>query len=194
MFSLGVFEWLAIPALIFCARIIDVTIGTVKIILITRGMRKVSPFLGFIEVLVWVVTIGKVMENLDNPVNYVAYAAGFASGTYVGMLVEDRLAMGTVMVHVITRKDSTDLVNHLRDEGCIATRMHGVGDKGIVSIVFTVVDRSMVPVVLSAIKRFNPLAFYTIEDVRHVSDIGLQSQTNLLQRVRCSVLGKQKRK
>ncbi|MBU0762379.1 MAG: hypothetical protein KKD39_05085, partial [Candidatus Altiarchaeota archaeon] len=103
MFSLSFFEWVLVPFLIFCARICDVTIGTVKVILITKGMRRLSPFLGFIEVLIWIVTISKVMENLNNPVNYVAYAAGFASGTYVGMLVEDRLALGTAMVRVITR-------------------------------------------------------------------------------------------
>lgn len=176
MFSLSFAEWLLIPVLIFCARILDVTIGTVKIILVTRGMRRISPFLGFIEVFIWVITIGKVMENLNNPLNYIAYAAGFATGTYVGMIVEDKLAMGTVMVRIITRKDTGNLINCLKGAGCSTTTTHGMDEEGSVNIVFTVVKRSTLPVVLSAIMKYNPTAFYTVEDIRHVSDTSLRGQ------------------
>ncbi|GAE87820.1 hypothetical protein JCM21531_1220 [Acetivibrio straminisolvens JCM 21531] len=81
--------------LIFFSRIIDVTIGTIRIIFVSRGKKYLAPVLGFFEVLVWIVAISQVMQNLNNFACYFAYAAGFATGTFVGIIIEEKLAIGT---------------------------------------------------------------------------------------------------
>ena len=86
--------------LIFLARICDVSIGTMRIIFVSKGKRNIAPILGFFEVLIWITAISKIMENLDNYVNFIAYAAGFATGNFVGMIIEEKLAMGILMIRV----------------------------------------------------------------------------------------------
>jgi uncharacterized protein YebE (UPF0316 family) len=88
------YSWVVLPVLIFCARIIDVSVGTVRVILTSRGYRYAAPALGFIEVLIWLLAIGEIMKNLANPACYVAYAGGFATGNYVGIYINQRLSLG----------------------------------------------------------------------------------------------------
>ena len=87
-----------IPILIFVARIFDVSISTLRIILVNKGHSLLAPLLGFFEALIWVIVISQVMQNLDSPFNYFAYAAGFAAGTYVGIFMDKKLAMGTSLI------------------------------------------------------------------------------------------------
>lgn len=75
-FNSEIFEYAIMPFLIFLARICDVSIGTMRIIFVSKGNRKVAPVLGFFEVLIWIIAISKIMQNLDNYINYIAYAAG----------------------------------------------------------------------------------------------------------------------
>lgn len=100
--------WL-IPLLIFLSRVVDVSIGTIRIIFISRGWKFVSAGLGFIEVFIWVLAISQIMKNLDNVWAYFAYALGFACGTYVGMLIEEKIAVGTVLFQVITKKTCAEI-------------------------------------------------------------------------------------
>ncbi|MBC8204753.1 DUF2179 domain-containing protein [bacterium] len=164
-----VWSYIIIPFLIFSARIIDVTIGTVKIILISKGMKILPPLLGFFEVLIWLLAIGQIMQNLTNPVNYLAYALGFAIGTYVGIHVEAKLAMGISLVRVITSREGHELVKHLRENGNIITSINAQGNHGDVIVLFTVVKRKNLKDTINTIKKFNPNAFYTVEDVGFVS-------------------------
>ena len=92
-FNSQVFAFVVVPILIFAARALDVSIGSVRVIFLARG-RRVAAILGFFEVLIWLVVITQIMQNLSNPVTYIAYAAGFATGTYVGILLEGKLALG----------------------------------------------------------------------------------------------------
>ncbi|HOQ05094.1 MAG TPA: DUF5698 domain-containing protein, partial [Anaerohalosphaeraceae bacterium] len=85
------FAWIVLPLLIFIARIADVTIGTIRLIFVARGMKILAPLAGFFEVLIWLVVIGQIMRHLANPLCYIAYAAGFAAGNYIGMMLVDRL-------------------------------------------------------------------------------------------------------
>ena len=85
-FDSNLFIYVLLPLLIFMARICDVSIGTLRIIFVSKGKRNIAPVLGFFEVLIWITAISKIMENLDNYVNFVAYAAGFATGNFVGMM------------------------------------------------------------------------------------------------------------
>src|SRR5438132_13970522 len=89
-----VFRWFILPLLIFIARMSDVTLGTLRNVFISKGLRKVVPLVGFFEVTIWLISIKQIMQHLDNPLCYIAFAAGFAMGTYVGLFVERRLAIG----------------------------------------------------------------------------------------------------
>lgn len=99
--------WVIIPLLILLARVLDVSIGTLRIILLGKGYKKLAPMLGFVESFVWILAVSQIMQNLNNLYYYVAYAGGFATGTYLGMVLEEKLSLGYVIVRVITHKDAT---------------------------------------------------------------------------------------
>ncbi|MBN2425928.1 MAG: DUF2179 domain-containing protein [Calditrichaceae bacterium] len=162
----SVFNWVVLPLLIYFARIMDVSLGTMRIISLSRGLRKVAPVLGFFEILIWLMAIRQIFNHLNNPMCYIAYASGFATGIYTGMWIEHKLAMGLRVVRIITRYDSTSLIKSIREKGYGLTTIDGEGNTGAVKILFTIVKRKNVPDVISLVSRFNPNAFYTIEDVR----------------------------
>ena len=94
--SYGISEWtfsyILLPFLIFFARILDVSINTIRIIFVMNGRKGISTFLGFFESLIWLLAIGQIFQNIDNPASYIAYPLGFASGIFVGMFIEEKLA------------------------------------------------------------------------------------------------------
>jgi uncharacterized protein YebE (UPF0316 family) len=162
------YAWFFLPFLIFLARVTDVTLGTVRVIFIYRGMKYMAPLVGFIEILIWLLAIGQIMRNLSNPACYVAYAAGFAMGNYVGICIAERLSLGVVLIRVISAKDALPLVERLKAENYGVTSIDGHGTSGQVKVVFTVVPRREVPKVVGLIKVFNPQAFYSVEEVGFV--------------------------
>ncbi len=163
------FSLFVLPVLIFLARIMDVTLSTLRIVFVSKGMKHLSPIIGFFEVLIWLLAIGQIMRNMDNFVNYVAYAGGFAAGTYIGLLVENKLAVGNVIVRIITKKNPSKLVNYLRSEGYGVTVVNAMGGKGSSKIVLTVVKRKDLKNAAKIIRKFNPNAFYSVEDIRYVN-------------------------
>ena len=169
-FDSDLFKWVVLPLLIVLSRVIDVTLGTIRIIYISRGMRYLAPLFGFFEILIWLVAIGQIMRNLTNPLYYLAYAVGFTLGNFVGILVEERLAIGSAVIRIITQKDSDTLIDHLRAEGYGVTVLNAIGSTGMVKVIFTIVKRKNLEDVIAQAKRFNPKAFFSIEDVRRASE------------------------
>ena len=159
-----------LPVLIFVARIIDVSLGTVRIVLVSRGHRVGASLLGFLEVLLWLVTISQVLQHMEGWISYVSYAAGFGAGTYVGMSIERRLAIGKSIIRIVTGSDTGRLVRQLRANGFKSTRVPGDGPDGPVEVVFSVVSRRSVNKLLALVKSCSPDAFYSIEDVRAARD------------------------
>jgi uncharacterized protein YebE (UPF0316 family) len=170
MLDLPSFQWMILPALIFLARICDVTIGTIRIIMVSKGLRAWAPLFGFFEVLIWLITIRQLMTNISSVVHYLAYAGGFAAGTVVGMAIENRLSLGKVIIRIITRRGGAELAAFLRDHGYTVTDLDAMGGEGPVRIIFTVIQRQNLRHVERIVKEFNPTAFYTIEDVRFVRE------------------------
>jgi len=164
------FGTIIVPILIIFAKIIDVSLGTLRIILVSKGSKSLAPILGFFEVLVWIVAIGQVMQNLTNPINYVAYAFGFALGNYFGILLEGKLALGQVIVRVISKRDASELIDVLKEANYGMTIVNATGATGPVHMIFTVIKRSQVKDIVEIIKQYNPRAFYSIEDIRFVSE------------------------
>ncbi len=165
-FSTEVFKWVVLPFLIFIARTIDVSLGTLRSVFVSKGFRQIVPFIGFIEVLIWLISIRQVMQHLDNPVCYIGFAGGFAMGTYVGLLIESRLALGLQVLRLIVSSDWQPLIAELQKEKLGLTIMDGHGAKGPVKIIFTIVNRKDIARVRNLIKKVNPQAFYSIEDIR----------------------------
>jgi uncharacterized protein YebE (UPF0316 family) len=163
------YTYLLLPLLIIMARIVDVSIGTLKIILMARGNKTLAPILGFFEVLVWLLAVTRIFENLNNWVCYLAYAFGFALGSFVGIKLEEKLALGYQLIRIITRKEATLLTKALRDSGCGVTYIPAEGSTGKVGILYSVVQRKSIAGIIPVIKEHNPNAFYTIEDIRFVS-------------------------
>ena len=159
------YAWLVIPFLIFIARIADVSIGTIRLIFVSRGLKYLAPVVGFFEILIWLLAIGQIMKNLSNPVCYIAYAGGFAMGNFVGMWIAERLSLGVVLIRVITKKDASELVEYLKSAEYGVTSIDGHGTAGQVKVVFTIVPRREAKGVTDLINKFNPQAFYSIEEV-----------------------------
>lgn len=167
-----IFAWVVLPVLIFLARIVDVSMGTIRLLFISKGYRRYATILGFFEVLIWIMAIGQIMKNLNNWVCYFAYAGGFAAGTYVGLSLDERLSIGRVVVRVVTSKDATELLDYLRSADYGVTSIDAEGSTGPVKVILTIIERKDLAKVLEAVKRFNPNAFYTISDIRSVSREG----------------------
>ncbi|HYG62686.1 MAG TPA: DUF2179 domain-containing protein [Thermoanaerobaculia bacterium] len=161
---------MTVPLLIFLARLCDVPLATLRIILLSRGLRRVAPLVGFFEALVWLLAIGQVMQHLDRWTNYLAYAGGFAAGTWVGILVEGRLALGLLAVRIITQEDAPDLIERLRAKHFGVTDFAARGLSGNVRLIFTVIQRKDQGQVLEIIRAIHPKAFVSVSDVRSVSE------------------------
>lgn len=164
-----IFRWVILPFLIFLARMSDVTLGTLRNVFISKGFRKVVPFIGFFEVLIWLISIRQIMQHLDNVLCYIGFAAGFAAGTYVGLLIERRLALGTQVLRIITNQNSGELIHALQSENFGITLIDGHGAKGPVKIIFTIIKRKDIDLIRRLIQTYQPSAFYSIEDVRMAS-------------------------
>lgn len=165
-FSPEISQWVIIPVLIVLARIGDVTLGTIRIISIGRGYKLVAPLLGFFEVFIWLLAIRQIMQNLTNIYYYIVYSGGFAAGTFVGMYIEEKLAIGILSIRIITRKDASELIAFLRSANYGVTSVDAQGATGRVHVIYTIVKRSDVDDIIQIIKRCNPKAFYLVEDVR----------------------------
>ncbi|MEW6717221.1 MAG: DUF2179 domain-containing protein [Chloroflexota bacterium] len=155
-----------LPALIFFARIIDVSLGTMRIIFTSRGLRKPAPLLGFIEVFIWIVATSQLVKHAQNIIAYLFYAAGFAAGNYVGMYLENKLAIGMLTVRAIIRRDPTELSERLRQAGFGLTLVDGQGSTGKVKLIYTTIKRRDLPAVTALFHEILPGAFLAIEEVR----------------------------
>ncbi len=160
-----VYPWL-LPIVIFLGRICDVTLGTLRIIFVSKGERYKAPFVGFIEVLIWILIISQVFSHANSWISYLAFAAGYASGNFIGILVENKIAFGFVLLRVYTKKDGYQLTQLLNKSDFGSTFIHGKGAISEVGVIETVINRKSQKKVEAIIEEFDPDAFYLIEDVR----------------------------
>ncbi|MDR2008893.1 MAG: DUF2179 domain-containing protein [Bacteroidales bacterium] len=172
-----IYSYVLLPLMIFCARICDVTLGTLRIILVSRGHKKVAPLLGFVEVFIWIVAISRIMENVNNWTYYLFYAAGFATGNYIGMVIEEKIALGIVGLRLVTAKPATELICELKEKNYGFTFMNANGAKGTVNVLYITIARKRLKSLIELVNKYNPGAFYTIEDIRFVNK-GVFEQVN----------------
>lgn len=172
-FNTGAFKFIILPLLIFIARITDVSIGTMRVIFISKGYKLLAALCGFFEVLIWIIAITQILKNITNPLYYIAYASGFATGNFVGMIIEEKIALGHVLIRVITPNDLVKLTDYLKEHNFGLTFHDAEGLSGTVKILFTIIPRIHINQVISFIKEVNPQAFYTVEDIRLINEKSL---------------------
>lgn len=122
--------------------------------------------LGFFEVIIWLLAIGQIMQHLDNFLCYLAYGLGFAAGNYLGIFLDEKMSLGTVLIRVVPKMDTTNLINHLREQNFGASLVDIEGMSGKLKMIFTIVKRKDIREVMNIIREHNPQAFVTIEDVK----------------------------
>jgi uncharacterized protein YebE (UPF0316 family) len=162
-------EYVGIPLLICFARICDVTLGTIRIMYVARGIKVLSAILGFFEVLIWLFAIGQIISNLTNVVNYIAFGTGYALGNYIGIMIEEKLSVGVLMLRIITRDKTDTLVDALKLAGFGITTVDAQGIYGPVDIIFTVINRKDLANAVAIIEKHHAEAVYSVQDVRSVS-------------------------
>lgn len=163
------FAYLILPLIIFFFRVIDVSLDTMRIIFTNRGRKYIAPLLGFVQVTIWLMAISQVMKHTSNPLCFLGYCCGFATGNFVGILIEEKVAAGLLAIRVIQTRESDVLVNVLRQLGHGVTVINGEGSAGPVNILFAVIKRRQLPQVVETIKEHSPAAFYSLEEVRSSS-------------------------
>ena len=143
----NLFTWVILPFLIFFARILDVSIGTLRLIFVSKGYKFYAPMLGFFEVIVWLLAIGQIMQHL-------------------AIYLDEKMSLGTVLIRVVPKLDTTNLINHLREHSFGASLVDIEGMTGKLKMIFTIVKRKDLKEVLGLIQEHNPQSFITIEDVK----------------------------
>ncbi len=152
---------------IFLARIADVSMGTVRILVGFRGYRLLAAVIGFCEAAIWVVAASKVIQHLDAWYLVVAYAGGFAAGNYLGLTLERRLAVGRELARIISYRPDSALAQELTRRGWPVVELHGTRrNHEPVEVMYVVAARRRMPELLALVRQFDPEALYTITDVK----------------------------
>jgi uncharacterized protein YebE (UPF0316 family) len=154
------------PLIIFGLRIIDVSLDTLRVLFAVRGARWVASILGFFQALIWLFAVGNAMKHLDSWWHILGYAGGFATGTLVGVMIEQYLAYGLATVHVVSRHGGVEIAEAMRELGFGVTEVPGYGRDGGVELVQTVVQRQHLDEIAKIVERWDPDAFVTVEEPR----------------------------
>ena len=163
-------DWVVIPLVIFIARIFDVMLSTVRIILVVNDKRGAASILSFFEIILWLIAVGQTLQHLSNVMSCIAFAGGFAMGTFLGMKLERYLAIGQVMIRIVTvQKDAYELTQALRAKNYKITSIDAEGATGKVNILYSAINRKQLKPIVETIKQFNPNAFYTIENLKYLN-------------------------
>jgi uncharacterized protein YebE (UPF0316 family) len=157
---------LLVALLIFCLRLVDVSMGTVRILMAVRGRRLLAAVIGFFEVSIFLVAISQVVNNIENWWNVLGYAGGFAVGTVIGMTIENKLALGIAEVDIVSMGKGTEIAEALRAEGYGATEFLGAGKSNLVDMVRAVVRRREIGAVMDAAIAVDDSAFITVVETQ----------------------------
>ena len=160
-------DW-SIALMIFCLRITDMSLDTLRLLFVVRGRKGISWTLGFFEAAVYIVAITRVLSNLNNPLTILGYAAGFATGNVVGMLIEERLAIGHIQLSIVSSARGVALAQALREAGFAVTEVPARGKDGMLHLLSMSVLRKDVPHVEQIVHDVAEDAFVTSADVRPV--------------------------
>lgn len=165
-----IFLYFIIPFLIMCSRIIDVSLGTIRIILANKGVRVYAAMIGFCEVLLWLLAITVIMNNLDNVFAYIGYATGFALGTFIGITIEEKIAIGLVGIRVITKKNLTNMIDQLKPTKYVFVSETIKENGKSIKIINAFLERKHLKTVIRKIREKDSEAFYIVEDLKMIKE------------------------
>lgn len=168
IFSSDLFIYFVIPLLIFISRIIDVSLGTIRLILANKGIKLISAVIGFFEVLIWLLAITTIMQNLTNFFAFFAYAMGFSLGTYLGIYLEEKISIGQVRLRIITKKNLVNLIADLKPTKYVFISNSRNDSNLKIKIINAFLERKYLAKVIKKIKEEDPDAFYTVEDLKMI--------------------------
>jgi uncharacterized protein YebE (UPF0316 family) len=154
--------------LIFIARVADVTLGTLRVLMVVRGRRLQAAIIGFFEVSIFLGALSMVVRNLDDPWKVLAYALGFATGNVLGSLIEEKLAMGFQTVQIISKRDDVNLAGTLRAAGFGVTELAGVGREGPRNVLLVTLERKAMPQLLQLVEDQDEGCFFTVLETRQI--------------------------
>ena len=166
-FLLSPQAWLG-AGLIFILRVCDMSLDTLRVLVVMRGKKPLAWVLGFMQSAIFVVAISNVLRNLDNPLNMIGYAAGFATGNVVGMMIEERIAIGHIHMRIVSQALGSAIAENLREAGYAITEIPARGKDGMVTVLNCSVLRKNVSKVHEMVNQIDTQAFITAEDVRPV--------------------------
>ncbi len=156
------------PLIIFGLRIVDVSLATLRMLMVMRGRKQIAPLIGFVEVLIWIFAVGTAIRYLHSPLHLIGYAGGFAMGTLVGVWIEEKMALGMAAVRVMSQYGGSEIAGSLRQRGFGVTQFAAQGRDGHVEVLYTVLRRRDVSGVLKQVSRQDPHAFVTVEEPRAI--------------------------
>ncbi|HXX56091.1 MAG TPA: DUF5698 domain-containing protein [Methanoregula sp.] len=166
-----IYSWVILPLLIFLARIGDVSMETIRVIYISKGIKYLAPIIAFFEIIIWLLAMEVVMSDLSNVLNFFAFAFGFATGTFVGLIIEEKVSIGMVIMRIITNEENVDEISSfMQAENLGVTCLDAKGARGSVKMILSLVNRTDVPRITAHIRATSPHAFFSIEDVRYVNE------------------------
>lgn len=155
---------------IFFARVIDVTLATVRTLMVMQSRKLQAAIIGFFEVIIYITALGKVVDSLDNPMSLLAYGLGFACGTYVGITVENKIALGNLAAQIILKTaDNQELINILRENKFGVTIIEGQGIEGPREILNIALNRKDLEKLKELVYKFDDRAFITVSSINPVS-------------------------
>lgn len=175
--SSDLFMYFIIPLLILLSRVMDVSMGTVRIILASKGIKLYAALIGFFEVLIWILALTTIMNNLTNVFSYIAYALGFSIGTYLGIMLEERIAIGQVRLRVISKKDLTAMIDDLKPTKYVFVNDSVNSSEGKIKIINAFLERKHLKNVIKKVKERDPEAFYTVEDLKMIKETYVNKST-----------------
>ncbi|NMB77877.1 MAG: DUF2179 domain-containing protein [Methanomicrobiales archaeon] len=161
-----------LPLLIFLSRVADVSMETIRVIYISRGIKYLAPIIAFFEIIIWLLAMEVVLSDLANWINFFAYAFGFATGTYVGLVLEEKLSIGMVILRIITTETDAHegIAAFLAREQFGVTNIDACGSRGDVRIILTLINRTDLARITGYLRENYPRTFFSIEDVRYANE------------------------
>lgn len=152
--------------LIAVMRILDVTIGTFRTLMVVQGRKYFAATAGFFEVLIWISTMRYIVQHMDNLYNLLGYATGFALGNILGITLDQKIAIGYVQVNIVSRHKTMDIANKLREKNFGVTILPGEGKYGEISILIAIIKRKFLKELMHTVENIDRRVFITVQTSR----------------------------
>ena len=185
-------EYLFVPLLIVLARILDVSISTTRLLLVMNGKSHIAPFVGAVEVFLWIAIVGQIIKGENSWISYVSYGVGFGLGTYIGMRIEEALAIGQVMIKSVTANPANELITYLKKHEIKFSHIEVETHEGIGHVIWAVIERRGLPELTAVMRAFNPGAEFTVSNIRSSENISTLQERKLTKNKKHLFLRKRK--